>query len=288
MSLSIREMFLLLDSNEKIDFSCNENLFSLAELDLAEKKSVPLRCYEQEDIDLVSSYFSGNFNASVLCEPVRLLFELSINNSIDDSTENSSINDSIDAFDTFIHAWMSELPIEAETIRFGRRVIAAAQAAGSIIDEKEKRAAAARAAADCGDEDTLAVLNAAAKVQNEIHKMKGLLRFFPENDVYVSMCAPDHFILPALGDYFSARFGETAWIIIDEKRGLCLNRPYAQDAKILFIEECPPVANSNCAGDEWEELWRHYHKTINNESRKNPSLQRQFMPKRYWKYLNEV
>jgi probable DNA metabolism protein len=273
MSRSIREMFLLLDSNEKIDGSYNENLFGLAELDLSEKKSAPSRRYEQADIDLVSSYFSQDFNISVLCEPARLLFEF-------------SIDASINAFDIFIHAWMSELPIEAETISFGRRVIAAAQAAGGIINEKQKRVAAAMAAADCGDEDTLAVLNAAAKVQNEIHKMRGLLRFFPENDVYISKCAPDHFILPALGEYFSARFGETAWIIIDEKRGLCLNRRYAQDAKILFYEECPFAANR--AGDEWEELWRHYHKTINNESRKNPSLQRQFMPKRYWKYLNEL
>jgi probable DNA metabolism protein len=40
--------------------------------------------------------------------------------------------------------------------------------------------------------------------------------------------------------------------------------------------------------DEWEELWRHYHRTINNESRKNLHLQRKLMPKRYWKYLPEM
>jgi len=264
MNRSIREMFLLLGSNEKIYRACNEgeNLFGLAE-----KIPAPARLYEQEDIDLVSLYFSRNFNISVFNEPARDLFELSA-----------------DAFDVFIHAWMSELPIESETVGFGRRVIAASRTAGG--KKEEKRAAAERAAADHGDEDTLAVLNAAAKVQHEIHRMRGLLRFSPENDAYISRCAPDHFILPALGEYFCARFGETAWVIIDEKRGLCLNRLYAQDAKILFFDECPSVANRS--GDEWEELWRHYHKTINNESRKNPSLQRQFMPKRYWKYLNEV
>jgi probable DNA metabolism protein len=263
MSKGIREMFSLLESNEKIDpfLNENENFFSLAE-----ENPAPARLYEQEDIALVSSYFSRGFNISTLNEKARSLFELSV-----------------DAFDVFIHAWMSELPVEAETIRFGRRVIAAAQAAGS---HEEKRATAAMALADRGDEDTLEVLNAAAKTQNEIHKMRGLLRFSPENDTYISRCAPDHLVLPALGEYFSARFGETAWAIIDEKRGLCLNRRYAQDAKILSYEEYPSAANR--AGDEWEELWRHYHKTINNESRKNPSLQRQFMPKRYWKYLSEL
>ena len=36
-----------------------------------------------------------------------------------------------------------------------------------------------------------------------------------------------------------------------------------------------------------EDLWRLYHRSINNESRNNPGLQRQFMPSRYRKYLNE-
>ena len=39
---------------------------------------------------------------------------------------------------------------------------------------------------------------------------------------------------------------------------------------------------------EWENLWRNYHSTINNPGRSNPDLQKQFMPKRYWKYLPEM
>jgi probable DNA metabolism protein len=38
----------------------------------------------------------------------------------------------------------------------------------------------------------------------------------------------------------------------------------------------------------WEDLWRTYHRAINNPCRKNPGLQRQFMPLRYWKYLSEM
>jgi len=258
MVRNLRKMFSQL--NEKPPVS--EGLFDFVE-------AGPFYQYEQDDLDFLTCYFNDAFNTVTLGDPLRTFFELSVN-----------------AFSAFIYAWMSELPIERETVNFARKIIATGDACGG--GKEEKRAAAERAANDCGDEDTLAVINAAAKVQNEIHKMMGLLRFFPENDTYISRCAPDHFILPALGDYFSARFGETAWMIIDEKRGLYLNRQYAQDAKILFIAECPSVTNSNRAGDEWEELWRHYHKTINNESRKNPSLQRQFMPKRYWKYLNEV
>ena len=136
-------------------------------------------------------------------------------------------------------------------------------------------------AAGCSDPET------EAKFQHEIHRMMGLLRFTPnENGEFIARCAPDFNILKELAVYFTARFGETAWSIIDEKRGLILRRLSGEKAKIHVSEETA-VQNSP-SSDEWEELWKHYHKTINNEDRDNPELQRQFMPKRYWKYLPEM
>jgi len=128
---------------------------------------------------------------------------------------------------------------------------------------------------------------------HEIHRIMGLLRFSPnEAGEYIARCAPDHYILPELADYFTARFGDAAWSIIDEKRGLCLRRRSGVQAKIVPLEEAPvntPKTNGvSYLNDEWEELWKHYHKTINNEDRDNPKLQKQFMPKRYWKYLPEI
>jgi len=126
-----------------------------------------------------------------------------------------------------------------------------------------------------------------AKIQHEIHRMMGFLRFIPdENGEFTARCAPDFNILEELSVYFTARFGETAWSIIDEKRGLILRRLPGEKAKI-FVYENPQVQKSS-PSDEWEELWKHYHKTINNEDRCNPQLQRQFMPQRYWKYLPEM
>ena len=122
------------------------------------------------------------------------------------------------------------------------------------------------------------------RVQHEIHRMMGLLRFVPNKDgEFIAKCAPDHFILPALADYFTARFGDTPWSIIDEKRGLRMRRLPGEEVKITCLENDVPTAS-----DEWEELWKHYHKTINNEDRHNPGVQKQFMPKRYWKYLPEI
>ena len=130
-------------------------------------------------------------------------------------------------------------------------------------------------------------------VQHEIHRMMGLLRFSPDkNGEFIARCAPDHNILPELAVYFTARFGETPWSIIDEKRGLCLRRLPGGQPKITEVitpEDQPADVESPGAGiDDWEELWKHYHKTINNEDRDNPKLQRQLMPQRYWKYLPEA
>ena len=135
------------------------------------------------------------------------------------------------------------------------------------------------------------------KVQHEIHRMMGLLRFSPDaNGEFIARCTPDHNILPALAVYFTARFGETAWSIIDEKRGLCLRRLPGGQPKITRTEGIKAAAvegetiddvSQSANTDDWEELWKHYHKTINNEDRNNPKLQRQLMPQRYWKYLPE-
>jgi len=221
------------------------------------------RQYDDDDIEFVMCYFSGGFDPSRLDGFARRLFELSPK-----------------AFDLLVHAWLSELPVEKETVGFGRKVLAAAE--GAAVSEQKDLAE--KAAADRGDSDTLAVLNAEYKVQREIERLMGLLRFFPQDNVYVARCAPDHFVLPALARYFSARFGETSWAIIDEKRGLRLSRTPPEGAKLVREKENVQGAG----GDEWEDLWRHYHSTINNEERKNPNLQRQLMPKRYWKYLPEM
>nr|WP_315988235.1 DUF4130 domain-containing protein [Desulforamulus aquiferis] len=37
----------------------------------------------------------------------------------------------------------------------------------------------------------------------------------------------------------------------------------------------------------YQELWKEYFKSTAIQGRKNPKLQKQFMPTRYWKYLIE-
>ena len=204
----------------------------------------------------------------------------------------------IDAFYAALYADMSELPVKAEIGRYIEKV----KKAGNITGGKSEkdRAAAAKAASDRGDPDVLIVLKTAARVTTEIHRLTGMLRFSPDaNGTYIARCSPDHFILPALEYHFTMRFGDTPWAIIDEKRGLCLFREAGKQARIVPLDDAYSSAgilnNGNSGGkesrgtnDHWEDLWRLYYRSVNNEARKNPRLQRQFMPERYQKYLIEL
>ncbi|WP_461247206.1 TIGR03915 family putative DNA repair protein [Treponema sp. R6D11] len=235
-------------------------------LDLAGKEEH--QQIDKADIDFVTSYFSKKFDVSLLEGAMRYLFELSTN-----------------AFDNIMLAWISELAIEREIIAYGRGVLAATHEFNNLDD---KRKAAERAANNRTNSNALTVLTTAGRVQIEVHRIMGLLRFSVNEDgEFIARCEPDHFVLPCIGEFFTARFGDTPWSIIDEKRGLFLHRKQRGQAKINFLEEslqCFPPAKS----DEWEELWKHYHKTINNEDRNNPDLQKQFIPKRYWKHIPEM
>jgi probable DNA metabolism protein len=196
------------------------------------------------------------------------------------------------AYDCFVQGWMSELPIEAELVRFAWKVLDAGLRAEGGISSPAARRDAEAAVADRGDPDVEVALAAACKVWKELDRLRGLLRFSPgSGGVHIARCAPDHFVLPGLAGHFTSRFGETAWAIIDERRGLALARGPGATARLIPLEEAPhsiAAPGRDGSGDPWEDLWRSYHRVIANESRSNPRLQQQFMPRRYWKYLPEA
>jgi probable DNA metabolism protein len=126
----------------------------------------------------------------------------------------------------------------------------------------------------------------------ETDRMTGFLRFSRSaGGMYLARCAPEYFILPSLAGHFTARFGETPWAIIDEKRNIALLRPDSGEARLEplsreLTERLFP--GGSLPSDGWENLWKRYHRSVNIENRKNPACQRQFMPLRYWKYLPET
>jgi probable DNA metabolism protein len=93
-----------------------------------------------------------------------------------------------------------------------------------------------------------------------------------------------------LAEHFTLRFGNSPWAIVDEKRQLALIKKLGLEADLcVFDPDHPWFADKhNEKKDDWEHIWLSYFKAINNESRVNPKVQLQFMPRRYWKYLPEM
>jgi probable DNA metabolism protein len=161
----------------------------------------------------------------------------------------------------------------------------------------EARQGAEKAAAGRGSPDTRAVLEAAYKTGREIDRLMGLLRFTPcfpgggpggagsSGPVYVARCCPDHYVLPGLAEHFTRRFGGCPWAVVDEKRWLVLAGEGGGAARLFPLGPEPAGASP---ADCYEDLWRNYHHSINNPARNNPALQRQFIPRRYWKYVTEL
>ena len=265
MKYSLCELFSMLDGPGDVCMSRTPppgELFSEFAVPFA-GVSHNAKIIDRTDTDIITGLYSKKgVNFTCLPNSARRLYELS---------ENS--------FDVFVHVWMSELSLETEMLYFGRKILAAAD-----------HSAAERAASNRADDDTRLVLDTAYKVWHEIDRMRGLLRFSPDaQGRYIARCEPDFYILPALGEHFSLRFGDTPWVIIDDKRGLCL-RCNSSGMPELYAGGLQPALNSDGAAepDNWENLWQNYHRTVNNESRNNPGLQRQLMPARYWKNLPEM
>jgi hypothetical protein len=193
---------------------------------------------------------------------------------------------SADGCTHFLNGWMSEFPVEAQLIRFARKIFAAAESAGGGRGNAERQAAE-KVVSDRCDPAIGVVLEVSYKAWKETDRLFGLLRFSPSpSGIHTAYCTPDHFVLPALADHFALRFGVgTPWAVIDERRDIALY--CAPGGEPLLIRE-PSLEAGHSGPDSWEQLWRTYHQTINNEARSNPDLQRRFMPRRYWKYLPEM
>lgn len=126
-----------------------------------------------------------------------------------------------------------------------------------------------------------------AKVKRECHRFYGLLRFEKTSEgVYYATFEPDHNIIVLIAPHFKNRMRDQDWIIHDKRRDLAVLYS-AKDR--LFEQVAIERLQKNLSDDEAmvQQLWRAYFKSITIDDRKNPTLQRRFMPVRYWKYLTE-
>lgn len=177
------------------------------------------------------------------------------------------------------HAWMSELEGCDETIfRYIRKMI------DSPISIET----------NFGDKDVLELKQIAKKVSHEGHYLVEFIRFQKAaDDIFFAPVSPQHNALPLVIDHFKDRFSDQKWVIYD------LKRKYGYYYDLHTVEEITLTDDSHLlsgkldeslmAEDEklFQELWKGYFKAMTIKERINLKLQRQHMPKRFWKYLTE-
>ena len=126
----------------------------------------------------------------------------------------------------------------------------------------------------------------AHKVAREVHRFKGLLRFaMLEDGSYLAKMEPDFNIIQPLSRFFTRRLRTQQWFIYDVKRSLVSQ----WDGKKLDFGTLESFHSPEFAKEEQEvqRLWKTFFAHIAIPERRNPDLQRSFMPMKYWKYLIE-
>ncbi|GHT60127.1 DNA metabolism protein [Bacteroidia bacterium] len=145
------------------------------------------------------------------------------------------------------------------------------------------------------DPDVLELSKIYRKVTREEERVRQFVRFQKTADgVFFAIMDPIYNVLPLSVRFFQNRFADQPWIIYDVRRKYGLY----YDLKSVETVQFDPLDVSFETGklsagklDDYEsafqDLWKDYLKAITIQERKNLRLQRQFMPKRFWKYLVE-
>ena len=120
-------------------------------------------------------------------------------------------------------------------------------------------------------------------VKNETHKYKGFVRFKETNNILYAEISPENNILELLSIHFKKRLKNEYWIIKDVKRNISI----FYNKKDFIIKNNIDL-NLDIKKDNYQDLWKLFYNTVGIENRTNEKCRRNFMPKRYWKYLVEM
>ncbi len=123
------------------------------------------------------------------------------------------------------------------------------------------------------------------RVSFEAHKFLGLLRFSDFQGILYAAFAPDHNILLFVAPHFADRMPKERLIIHDTGRDLAAFSNYGEWVITEFKLPQDPVKSEQ--EKAVENLWKTYFSHMTIENRKNPKLQRQFVPLRYRKHILE-
>ncbi len=148
---------------------------------------------------------------------------------------------------------------------------------------------------DYGDSDILYLTQTSQKVKKEAMRMLQFVRFQHTKDgLYFCGIEPKYDVIPMVVNHFQKRFADQKWLLYDLKRnyGILYGKEKVEEVEISRKEF---NAMNGQVKDEllqegeefYQKLWKSYFTNISIQERKNLRLQRQHMPRRFWKYLPE-
>lgn len=178
-----------------------------------------------------------------------------------------------------VRVWLSELEESDDLIfRYMRKIFDSQQAVYMNF----------------GDADVIEVQKIARKVSSEGEHIRQFVRFQKTSDgSYFAPVAPKFNALPLAVNYFTDRFADQVWLVYDTKRKYGYYYDLKKAVEVTLKDDEHLVTgklNDELIADDeklFQELWKGYFKALTIKERLNLKLQRQHMPRRFWKYLTE-
>jgi probable DNA metabolism protein len=178
-----------------------------------------------------------------------------------------------------MHVWLSELPGSDELLfRYLRKTFDAPHAI----------------ATDFSDDDIIAVEKIARKVSRERLYLIQFVRFQKAaDDIFFAPVSPVYNALPLTLPHFTDRFAGQKWLIYDVKRRYGYYYDLKTAVEVTLDDDTHLLSGKLneelLAQDEklFQDLWKSYFQSMTIKERLNPRLQRQHMPRRFWKFLPE-
>ena len=145
------------------------------------------------------------------------------------------------------------------------------------------------------DFDVLELSKIYRKVTREEERIRQFVRFQKTADgLFFAVMDPAYNVLPLTARFFKTRYADQQWVIYDVKReyGLYYDLKTVETVhfdKLPISPETGKLTTDKLDECEaaFQDLWKDYLKAITIYERRNLKLQRQHMPKRFWKYLIE-
>lgn len=148
---------------------------------------------------------------------------------------------------------------------------------------------------DYGDSDVLYLTQTSQKVKKEAMRMMQFVRFQRTKDnLYFCGIEPAYDVIPLVIGHFQKRFTDQRWLLYDLKRNYGVLYGNEKVEEVVISNQQFNRLNGQIkqnlleeGEDFYQKLWKSYFTHINIKERKNLKLQRQHMPRRFWKYLPE-